>query len=85
MRMGVLREIMEQAVSELREALGEELEAGWDPDAWEAEVRQFTQQLGQQLLQVWAEVRTEQAQAQSPFVHVVGEDANCTDGGPSGG
>ncbi len=87
MRRRVFQEIMEQAMSELREALGEEPEEaeGWDPDAWEEEVRQFTQQLGQQLIQVWGEVRTEQAQAQAPFVPAVGEDATSTDGNPSGG
>jgi hypothetical protein len=37
------------------------------------------------LLQVWAEVRTEQVQAQAPFVPVVEEDVTCTDGRPSGG
>lgn len=72
----VLQEIMEQAIAELREALGQEVEESqaeqWDPNAWEAEVRQFTQQLGQQLLQVWTEVRTEQAEAQAPFCSLCG-------------
>jgi len=65
------QEIMKQAIAELQEALSQEVEEAqaeeWDPDAWEQEVRQFTRQLGQQMLQVWAEVRTEQAQAQAPF------------------
>jgi len=73
----VLGEIMERATAELREALRQELEEsqaeGWDPDAWEGEVRQFTQRLGQQLLQVWSEVRTEQAQAQAPFCSLCGQ------------
>jgi len=72
----VLEEILGQAIAELREALGQEVEENqaeqWDPDAWEGEVRQFTQQLGQQLLQVWTEVRTEQAQAQAPFCSLCG-------------
>ena len=72
----VFHEIMEQAIAELREALGQEVEEAqgeqWDPDAWEQEVRQLTQQLGQQLLQVWTEVRTEQAQAQAPFCSCCG-------------
>jgi hypothetical protein len=67
----VFQEIMEQAIAELRKALDQELEVAegeeWDPDAFEEEVRKLTQQLGQQLLQVWAEVRAEQAQAQAPF------------------
>jgi hypothetical protein len=89
MRGRAFQEIMEGAISELREALSEEQEEAeakqWDPDAWEEVVREFTQQLGQQLLQIWAEVRTEQAQAQAPFVPVVEEDSTCTDGSPSGG
>ena len=88
MMMRVFQEILKRSMGELREALdeeGEEAEVEWDPDAWEAEVRQFTQQLGQGLLQVWAEVKTEQAQAQAPFVPVVEEDATCTGGRPCGG
>lgn len=82
-----MQEIMEQAILEVREVLEEEgAEAeDWDPDAYEEVVRQFTRELGQRLLQVWAEVRTEQVQAQAPFVLVVEEDVTCTDGGPSGG
>ena len=83
------QKIMEQAIWEMREALGDELEEAeadqWDPDAWEQMVRQFTRQLGQQLLQVWAEVKTEQAQAQAPFAPAVAKDPMCTDGSPSGG
>ena len=89
MKRRVFQEIMEQAISELREALDEEQEEAeaerWDPDAWEEEVRQFTQQLGQRLIQVWGEVRTEQPRAQAPFVLAVEEDAASTDGNPSGG
>lgn len=81
------QEILEQAILEVREALWEEggEAEDWDPDAYEEVVRQFTRELGQQMLQVWAEVRTEQVQAQAPFVPVVGEDAACTDGRTSGG
>lgn len=87
MKGKALQEIMEQAVSDVREALwegGGETE-DWDPDAYEQVVRQFTRELGQQMLQVWAEVRTEQVQAQAPFVLVAEEDVACTDGRPSGG
>ena len=83
------QEIMGRAIVELRQALNQDSEQAemgqWDPDAFEHVVRQFTQELGQQMLQVWAEVRTEQAQAQAPFVPVVAEGATCTDGSPSGG
>jgi len=87
MRKKALQEIMEQAILEVREALWEEgAEAeDWDPDAYEEAVRQFTGELGQQMLQVWAEVRTEQVQAQAPFVPFVEENGACTDGRPSGG
>ncbi len=89
MKRKVFQEIMERAMEEVREALdegGEETGAEeWNPDAWEAEVRQFTQQLGQGLLQVWAEVKTEQAQAQVPFAPAAAKDPSCTDGSPSGG
>lgn len=87
MKRNSLREIIEQAVLEVREVLEEEGKEteDWDPDTYEQEVREFTQELGQRLLQVWAEVRTEQVQAQAPFVLVVEEDATYTDGGPSGG
>lgn len=87
MKGKALQKIIEQAILEAREALweeGGEVE-DWDPDAYEEVVRQFTQELGQQLLQVWAEVRTEQVQAQAPFVPIAGEDAACTDGRISGG
>lgn len=87
MRKKALQEMLKRAIEEMEETLAEEGEDAedWDPDAWEEEVRQFTQQLGQQLLQVWAEVRTEQAQAQVPFAPIVEKGANCTDGGPCGG
>ncbi len=89
MKRKVFQEIMERAMGEVREALdegGEETGAEeWNPDAWEEEVRQFTRQLGQQLLQVWAEVRTEQAQARAPFVLDVEEDGTCTGGSLCGG
>jgi hypothetical protein len=89
MRGRVFQEIMEQAIANMREALGQEIEEAeaeqWDPDAWEQVVRQFTQQLGQQLLQIWAEVRTEQAEAQSHFVLAPEGDVSGTAGSPSGG
>lgn len=87
MKRKALQEIIERAILEVREVLEEEGEEAedWDPDAYEQVVRQFTRELGQQLLQVWAEVRTEQVQAQAPFVPVVEEDVTCTDGRTSGG
>lgn len=87
MKGKALQEIIERAVSDVREALweeGGEVE-DWDPDAYEEVVRQFTRELGQQMLQIWAEVRTEQVKARAPFVPVVEEDATCTDGRTSGG
>jgi hypothetical protein len=67
----VFQEIIDMATAKFKEALSQEsLEAQpgeWDPDALEEEVRQFTRHLGQQLLQTWAEVKTQQAQAQAPF------------------
>lgn len=67
----VFQEIRELATAKLREALGEHSEGEglerWDPDALEQEVRQFSQQLGQEMLRVWAEERTQQAQAQARF------------------
>jgi hypothetical protein len=87
MSQRLLKEIMGRAIGEMREALGDE-KGGveeWDPDAFEEEVRQFTQELGQQLLQVWAEVKTEQSQAQIPFALNAEEDTTCTDGSPYGG
>ena len=56
-RERVFQEIMQQAIGEMREALEQETgDAGagqWDPDAWEEEVRRFTRQLGQRLVQTW--------------------------------
>ena len=84
-----MREIMEQAIGEMREALGQEVDEGeagyWDPDAWEEEVIQFTRQLGRRMLQTWGEVKAEQAKAQAPFVPVAGEGSTCTGGSPCGG
>ena len=84
-----LREIMEQAIEEMREVLSQETEEDgaeqWDPDAWEEEVVRFTRQLGQRMVQTWGEVKSEQAKAQAPFVPVAGEDATCTGGSPYGG
>ena len=67
----VFQEIQGLATALLREVLeqesGEEAPGKWDPDVFEQEVRQFTRQLGQQLLHSWAEVKTEQAQPQARF------------------
>lgn len=67
----VLQEIMEMATARLgqalRQELGEEASGQWDPDVFEQEVRQFTRQLGQRLLQSWAEVKAQQAQGQASF------------------
>lgn len=57
------------ATAKLKEALSTEEaqlpRSQWDPDAWEHQVRQFTRELGQQCLQVWAQERARQAQAQA--------------------
>lgn len=88
-REQALREIMEQAVVELREVLSQEGVAEgkeqWDPDLWEAEVIQFTRQLGRRMVQTWGEVKSEQAKAQAPFAPTAGADATCTGGRPYGG
>ena len=67
----VFQEIQEFARAKLREALIKESEEGsserWDPDVLEQEVRQLFQQLGGELLQVWAEVQSQQAEAQARF------------------
>lgn len=59
----VFQEIQQMATATLRQALrqelGEEAAEKWDPDAFEQEVRQFSQQL----LQVWAQEQSQQAQA----------------------
>ena len=85
-RERALREIMEQALEEMREVLEEETEddgtGQWDPDTWEEAVIQFTRQLGQGLAQTWGEVKAEQAKAQAPFALAAGEDATCTGGSP---
>ncbi len=84
-----MREIMERAIGEMREALAQEVDEGepgqWDPNAWEEEVIQFTRQLGWRMMQTWAEVKAEQAKAQDPFVPAAGEDGTCTGGNPCGG
>ena len=88
-REQALREIMEQAIGEMREVLSQETEEDgvepWDPDAWEEEVIRFTRQLGQRMVQTWGEVKAEQAKAQAPFAPAAGGDAGCTGAGPSGG
>ena len=81
-----MREIMERAIGEMREALAQEVDEGeaghWDPDAWEEEVIQFTRQMGRRMMQTWAEVKAEQAKAQGPFVPAAGEGVTCTGGNP---
>ena len=71
-----LGELVKQALGEMRDVLEQETGADgagqWDPDAWEEEVRRFTRQLGQGLLQIWGEVKSEQAKAQAPFAPVAG-------------
>lgn len=88
-REEALKEIMEQAVGEVREVLRQEGEEDgavrWDPDVWEGEVIRFARQLGQRMVQTWGEVKSEQAKAQAPFVPVAGEGAACTGGNPCGG
>ena len=85
----MMREMMEQAIGEMREALAQEVDEGeagyWDPDAWEEEIIRFTRQLGQRMAQTWGEVKAEQAKAQAPFVPAAGEDATCTGGNPGSG
>jgi len=65
----VFQEILVMATTKLQEALNADAaslsQSPWDPDAWEQEVRQFTRELGQQCLQVWAQERTRQAQIQA--------------------
>lgn len=62
----VFQEILEITMAALKKAL--ESEPGeWDPDTWEQEVRQFTRQVGQSSLQVWAEAKAKQAQEQARF------------------
>ena len=67
-----MREIMEQAIGEMREALAQDVDEGeagyWDPDAWEEEVIQFTRQLGQRMVQTWAEVKPESTEGMTPSV-----------------
>ena len=81
-----LREIMEQAIGEMREVLsresGEDGVEQWDPDAWEEELIRFSRELNRKMLQTWAEVKAEQAKAQAPFALAAREDANCTGGSP---
>ena len=85
----MMREIMEQAIGEMREALAQEVDEGeagyWDPDAWEEEIIRFTRQLGQRMVQTWAEVKAEQAKAQDPFVPAAGADATGAGGNPGSG
>jgi hypothetical protein len=59
----VFQEIAQMATAKLREALSQD--QGFDPDSFEQQVREFTRQLGQQMLQVWAEQKLEQAKAQA--------------------
>ncbi len=85
-RERALREIMEQAIGEMREVLSRETEEDgteqWDPDAWEEELIRFSRELNRKMLQTWGEVKAEQAKAQAPFAPAAREDANCTGGSP---
>ena len=67
----VFQEIQELSTAKLKEASaqesGEEDLERWDPDALGQDLRRFCQQLGQQMLQVWAEEQTKEAQAQARF------------------
>jgi hypothetical protein len=67
----VFQEMLTLAMAKLEEGLaqetGETQWEEWDPDVWEQEVRQFTRELGQQCLQTWAEVKTQQAQGEASF------------------
>ena len=88
-RERALRELVEQAIAEMREVLSQETEEDraeqWDPDAWEEEVVRFTRQLGQRMVETWGEMKSEQAKAQAPFAPAAGEDATCTGGSHYGG
>ena len=67
----VFQEMLTLAMAKLEEGLAQETgETQWEewaPDVWEQEVRQFTRELGQQCLQTWAEVKTQQAQGEARF------------------
>lgn len=67
----VFQEMLTLAMAKLEEGLaqetGETQWEEWDPDVWEQEVRQFTRELGQQCLQTWAEMKTQQAQGEARF------------------
>ena len=60
----VLQEIIEMANAKLKEALEQELEFSeeWDADAFEQKVREFTQEIGKNFLQIWAEAKAKQAE-----------------------
>ena len=64
----VFQRIVQKAREELEEALksGEVLE-GWDPDAFEQDVRNFTRKMGHELIQVWAERKALQARDQAGY------------------
>lgn len=61
----VFQEILQMATAKLREALSQD--KNFDPDSFEQQVRKFTRQLGQQMLQVWAEEKLEQAHTEAAF------------------
>ncbi len=85
-RERALREIVEQAIGEMREVLSLESEEDgaeqWDSDAWEEELIRFSRELNRKMLQTWAEVKAEQAKAQASFAPAAKADANCTGGSP---
>lgn len=62
----VFQEILGNTMVALQKALEQE-PGEWDSDDWEQEVRQFTRQMGQRSLQVWAEVKAKQAKEQARF------------------
>jgi len=61
----VFQEILQIATAKLKDALSQD--QGFDPDDFEQQVRQFTRQLGQQMLKVWAEEKVEQAHTEAAF------------------
>ncbi len=60
----VFQEIIDLASSRIREALMQQDENDdlWEPDAWEVKVREFTSQIGHELMQRWGEERSRRAE-----------------------
>jgi hypothetical protein len=65
----VFQEVLEIATAKLRQALSQDQAEGsaqeWDPDAFEEQVRDFSRQLAQRCLKVWAEEKVKKAQAKA--------------------